>query len=174
MTPAQRELVHAEDLREGDRRPGGAADHAQQRVPTHDEAEVPAEPHPGCPTQGEAQGEEAGRQSQRPPRPRHHKPGQSLGEDAPGACWIAAEEFADAEPPGDPIATPGEIRQCPSVMTVDMPGRGITPWASGFRLCGSDQEDDLGLGFIKAPGPELKRYGLGQQMSQRVSNLHKC
>jgi hypothetical protein len=59
-------------------------------------------------------------------------------------------------------------------MTVDMPGRDITPWASGFRLCRRGQEDDLGLEFINAPGLKLKRYGLGQQMSQRVSTLHRC
>jgi hypothetical protein len=32
----------------------------------------------------------------------------------------------------------------------------------------------VGLGFINVPGLELKRYGLGQQMGQRVSNLHSC
>jgi hypothetical protein len=135
---------------------------------------VPAEPRPGRPTQGEAHGEEACRQPQSPPCPGRYKSRQALGEDAAWACWIAAEQFADAEPPGDPVATQWEIGQRPGVATVDMPGRGIAPRASGFRLCGSDQKDDLGLGFINAPGLELKRYGLGQQMGQRVSNLHEC
>jgi hypothetical protein len=171
---AQGEIVYTEDLRRANRRVGGAADHPQQRVTTHQESEVPTEPHPGRPTQRQAHGEETCRQPQSLPGPGRHKSRQALGEDAAWACRIAAEQFADAEPPGDPVSTPGEIGQCPSVMTVDMPGRGIAPWASGVRLCGSDQEGNLGLGFINAPGLEVKRYDLGQQMGQRVSNLHEC
>jgi hypothetical protein len=32
----------------------------------------------------------------------------------------------------------------------------------------------VGLASINVPGLELKRYGLGQQVGQRVSNLHSC
>ena len=126
-------------------------------VPAGDEAELLAQPRPGRPTQGEAHGQEAGRQSQRPPRPGRHQPRQSLREDAARAVRIAAEQFADAEPPGDAVATPREIGQRPSVAAVDMPSRGIAPGATGFRLRGRDQESDLGLGFITAPGLELQR-----------------
>jgi hypothetical protein len=100
-------------------------------------------------------------------------PGSRSSEDAACACRMAAEQFADAEPPGDPVATPREICQRPEVATVDVPGWDITPRAAGVRLCGRDQEDDLGLGLIDAPGLELKRDGLRQQMGQRVSNLHR-
>ena len=41
-----------------------------------------------------------------------------------------AEQLADAELPGDPVATPGEIGERPSIMTVDIPGRDI---AAGQR-----------------------------------------
>ena len=75
VTLPQREIIHAEDLRGADRGAGGAADHPQQGVATDREAEGPAQPHPGRPTQGEADGEEAGHQPQRPPRPRRDKPG---------------------------------------------------------------------------------------------------
>jgi hypothetical protein len=32
----------------------------------------------------------------------------------------------------------------------------------------------VGLASINVPVLELKRYGLGQQVGQRVSNLHSC
>jgi hypothetical protein len=37
----------------------------------------------------------------------------------------------------------------------------MTARASVGFLCGRDEEGDLGLLFIDAPGIELERYGLG-------------
>jgi hypothetical protein len=132
---------------------------------------LPAEPNPGSPTQREANGEKTCRQPQGPPRPRRSEAGQSLSEDAAWACGVAAEQLADAELPYDPVATPREIGQRPGVTTVDMPGRGIAPRASGVRLCGRDQEGDLGVRFVDVPGSQLERRGVGQDMGQRFSNL---
>jgi hypothetical protein len=162
MILPQRELVHAENLWGGDHRPGGAADHPQPCVATHRQAEVPAQPHPGRPTEGEAQGQKACGQPQGPPRPRHDDPGQSFREDAAGAGRMAAEELADTEPPRDPIVTPREIGKRPAVTTIGVPSGGLTGWASGGCLGGRDREDDLGLRFINAPGVQLERGGLGQ------------
>ena len=120
VTLPQGELVHAEDLWRADHRAGGAADRPQEGVPADGETESPAQPHPSRPTQGEADGEEACHQPQCAPRPRRHQAGQSLGEDAAGALPIGAEEFTDAKLPGDGIATPREIGECPGVMTVDL------------------------------------------------------
>ena len=106
------------------------------------------------------------RQPQRPPRPRRHNARQSLGEDAAGALPIAAEQLPDAELPRDPVATPREIGQRPGVTTVDMPGRDITPRAAGCRLCGRDQEGDLGVRVVDVPGVQLERCGVGQYMGQ--------
>jgi hypothetical protein len=162
MTLPQREIVHAEDLRGTDRGAGSAADHPQQRIPTHQEAEVPTEPHPSRPTQGEAHGEEAGRQSQRPPRPRRHQSRQPFGKDVARACGMTTEELTDPELPRHPVTTPREVGQRPGVATMDVPGQSLTGWAAGCRLCGRDQEDDLGLRFINAPSIQLERCGLGQ------------
>ena len=102
-------------------------------------------------------------------------PGRAaLGEETAGTRPIVAKQLADAKLPGDPIATPGEIGERPSIMTVDIPGGDIAPWAAGCRLCGRTQEGDLGLRFIDTPGVELERCGLRQPMGQRVSNLQEC
>jgi hypothetical protein len=87
---------------------------------------------------------------------------------------MATAELTDPEPPRHPVTTPREIGQRPSVTTVNMPGRGMTGRAAGCRLCGRDQEGNLGLRFINAPGVQSERCGLGQQMGQRVSNLPRC
>jgi hypothetical protein len=50
----------------------------------------------------------------------------------------------------------------------------MTARASVGFLCGRNEESDLDLLFIEAPGVEVKRCGLGQQMGQRVSNLQGC
>jgi hypothetical protein len=97
VTLPPRKSIDAQDLGRNNRGAGGAADHPPQRVPTHQEAEVPAEPHPGRPTQGQAHGEETCRQPQSPPCPRRREAGPSLGEEATWPC--------------DPVATPREIGQ---------------------------------------------------------------
>jgi hypothetical protein len=172
MTPSQGELIHAEDAWGSHRRAGGAPDHPHEGVPTDEEAERLAQPHPSRPPEREANGEEACRQPQGPPRPGDHKAGQSLGEDAAWALPIGAEQLADAKLPRHPVATPREIGQRPGIMTVDMPGRDITARASGLCLCGRDQQGDLGVHFVDVPGVQLERCGLGQDMGKRVSNLH--
>jgi hypothetical protein len=171
VTLPQGEIIHAEDPRGADHRAGGAADRPQEGVPTDGEAERPTQSHPSRPTQGEADGQEMCHQSQRPPRPRHHDPGQSFREDAAGACRTAAEELTDAELPRDPVATPREIGQCPSVMTVDVPSWDIAPWASRRCLGRRDQEGDLGVCLVNLPGVKSERCGFGQQRDNRVSNL---
>jgi hypothetical protein len=171
---AQGEIIHAEHLWGDHRRAGGTTDHPQQGVPTHREAERLAQPCPRNSPERETDGEEACCQPSCVPRPRCYNAGQSLGEDPTGTRPIAAEELADAEPPRDPLATPRQIGQRPGVATVDVPGRDVAPCASGSRLCGRDQEGDLGLGFIDTPGIELKRCGRGQYMGQRVSTLQGC
>ena len=57
---------------------------------------------------------------------------------------------------------------------MDVPGWGLTDRAPGRRLCGRNQEGNLGLRFIEMPGVELKQWGLGHQMGQRVSTLQGC
>jgi hypothetical protein len=133
-----------------------------------------AQPNSGRPTQGEASGEEVCCQPQGPPRPRACDTRQSFSKDVARACGMTPEELPDPELPCHPVATPREIGERPGVMTMDISGGEITPRASGVRLCRRDQEDDLGLGFIDAPGSELKRDGLRQQMGQRVSTLLRC
>jgi hypothetical protein len=160
MTLPQRAIVHAEDLRGDDRGAGGAADYPQQRVATHQEAEVPTEPHPGRPTQREAHGKETCLQPQRAPYPRPHKARQSLGEDAAGALPIGAEDFTDAKLPSDGIATPGKIGERPGVMTMDTRCWDIASRAAGCCLYGRDQEGDLGVRVIDMPGVQSERYGL--------------
>ena len=78
-----------------------------------------------------------------------------------GALPIVAKQCADAEPPGDPAATPREIGECPGVMTMDTLCRDITPWAAGCGLGGSDQEGDLGARVAEVPGVQLQRGGFG-------------
>jgi hypothetical protein len=141
---------------------------------TYRESEVPAQPHPGCSTHGEAHGQEAGRQSQRPPRPRACHPRPSLGEDATGAGGLAAEELPDAEPPGNAVATPRQIGQRSGIMAVDGLGWDITGRAPGFHLCGRDQERDAGMRVVEVPGIKSERESLRQDMGQRFSNLHSC
>jgi hypothetical protein len=133
---AQRDVVHAEDLRGADHRVRDAADDAQPRVATHRESKMPAEPHPSRPTQSPAAGAEACRQPQRPPGPRvcHTRP--SLGGDATCAGGLPAAELPDAELPGAPIATPRAIGQRPCVAAVDVPSRSMAPGAPGCRLQG--------------------------------------
>jgi hypothetical protein len=63
MALAQRKIVDAEDLRGTDRGARSVADYPSERVATHRQAEVPAQPHSGRPTQGETDGEEACGQS---------------------------------------------------------------------------------------------------------------
>jgi hypothetical protein len=171
VTLPQGEIIHAEDPRRTDRRAGGAADRSQEGVPTDGEAERPTQSRPSRPTQGEADGQEMCHQSQRPPRPRYDDPGESFREDAAGACRTAAEELPDAELPRDPVATPREIGQCPSVTTVNISGRDLAPWASRRRLCRRDQEGDLGVCLVNLPGVKSERCGFGQQRDKRVSNL---
>jgi hypothetical protein len=132
----QGEIVHADDWRRADRRVGRAADDAQPRVATHRASEMPAEPHPGRPTQRQADGAEAGRQPPCPPGPRACHTRQSLGEEATCAGGLAAEELTDAARPCDPVATPREIGQRPSVAAVDIPRWNMAPWASRRCLCG--------------------------------------
>lgn len=166
-----REVVHAEDLWRADGRAGGAADRPPEGIPTDGEAERPTQPHPRRPTQSQADGEEMGHQSQRPPRPRLDDPGQSFREDAARACRTAAEELPDAELPDDLIATPRKIGQCPRVMTMDRPSWEIAPWALRRRLWGRDQEGDLGVCLVHLPGVKLERRGFWPQRDKRVSNL---
>jgi hypothetical protein len=52
-------------------------------------------------------------------------------------------------------------------------GWGMTGRALGCRLCGRNQQADLGLWFIDTACIEVKRGGLSQQTGQRVSNLPK-
>jgi hypothetical protein len=157
-----------------DRRAGRATDHPQQGVPTDGEAKSLAQSRSSRPPEREAHGEEACRQSQRPPRPGCHNTRQSLGEDTAGADDVAAEQLTDTKPPHDLGATPRQVGQRPEVVTMDVPGRDIAPRAAGFRLCGRDQEGDLRARFVEVPGIEVERDGVGQDMGQRVSNLHRC
>ena len=150
----QREVVHAEHPWGTARGAGGAADHPQQGIPADDEAQRPTQPHG-------------------PPGPRRDNIRQALGEDAAGACRLAAEQLADAELPCDPVATPREVGYCPGVPTVDVSGWGMTGWAPGCRLYGRNQQGDLGLWFIDTASIEVKQCGLRQQTGQRVSNLPK-
>jgi hypothetical protein len=161
VTRPSGKILHDEDLRGADHRAGGAADHLQQGVPTDGKAERLAQPHPSRSSQGEAHGEEACRQAQDPPCRGRHKARQSFRQDGAWAGRRATAELTDAEPPGDPGVTPGEIGQRPGGATVDMPGRGLAPWASGCRLCGGDQEGDLGGRVVAVPGVQLARYGGG-------------
>jgi hypothetical protein len=135
MTLRPRKIIHAQDLRGDNGGAGGAADHPQQRVTTPQEAELPPEPNPGSPTQRQAHGEETCRQPQGPPCPRCREAGQSLSDEGAWACGRTAEELTDAEPPRDPIATPREVGEDPSVTTMEVPCRDIAPRASGFGLC---------------------------------------
>lgn len=73
---------------------------------------------------------------------------------------MAAEQPADAELPGDPVATPRDIGQRLGVATVDMPGWDITPWAAGFHLCGRDQEGDRRVRVVEVPGVQLDWSGV--------------
>ena len=116
---------------------------------------------PSSPTECEANGEEAGRQPQRAPGPRRGDSRQSLSEDATGALPIAAEQFANTEPPRDPVVTPREIGERRGVAAVHMPGWDITPRAAGFHLCGRDEEDDLRVRVIEVPSIQVKRDGAG-------------
>jgi hypothetical protein len=82
VTLPQGDIVDAEDLWGDDCGARDAADHPQPGVPADDEASRPTQPHPGRPPKGQADGEEACRQSPRPPRPGRHKPRQPLREEA--------------------------------------------------------------------------------------------
>jgi hypothetical protein len=161
MTRPQRDIVHAEDLRGNHGGAGGAADHPQPRVATHQAAEVPTEPHPGRPTQGEAHGQETCRQPPGPPSPRRREARQSFSNDVAWACGTATEELMDAEPPRHPVTTPREIGQRPGVATVNLPGGGIARRASGCRLCRGEQEGDLGVPFVEVPGVQVERGRVG-------------
>lgn len=75
-----------------------AADHLQQGVATHRQSEVPAQPHPGRPTEGEAQGKEVYGQPQGPPGRRGRETGESFGERAACACRMGAERSFSFHP----------------------------------------------------------------------------
>jgi hypothetical protein len=79
------------------------------------------------------------------PGPGRREPGQSFSKDVAWAGRMATEKLMDAEPPGKAVATPREIGARPGIMTVNMPGRGMAPRASGCRLCRGDQEGNLGF-----------------------------
>ena len=161
VTLPQRELVHAEDVRGADRRAGGTTDHAQEGVAADGEAERPAQSDPSRPPEGQADSEEAGHQPQRAPGPRCGNARQALGEDAARAHGIAAEQLADAQLPGDAVATPGEIGECSGVRAMDIPGGDIAPRAVGCGLGGSDQESDPGACVVEVPGVQVERCGCG-------------
>jgi hypothetical protein len=133
---------------------------------------VPAEPNPGCPTQGQADGKEPCRQPQGPPCPRRREARPSLGEDAAWAGRMAAEHSANAELPCDPVATPWEIGERPGVMAMDTPCRDIAPRAAGCCLCGRDQEGDLRVCVVDVPGVQLEQCRVGPCMRKRFANLH--
>jgi hypothetical protein len=160
VTLPQGDIVDAEDLW-GDRHgAGGPTDHPQQGVPTDGEASRLTQSHPGRPTEGQADGEEAGHQPQRAPGPRCGNARQALGEDAAWAYRIGAEEFTDAKLPGDGIATPRQIGERPGVMTMGTPCWNVTARAAGCCLCGRDTEGDPGVRVIEVPGIHAKRHGL--------------
>jgi hypothetical protein len=73
---------------------------------------------------------------------------------------IAAEQFAEAERPRDPVATPREIGQRPGVTTMDVPGRDITLRTSAFDMYRGKHESDPGVRFVDVPGVQLERHGL--------------
>jgi hypothetical protein len=85
---------------------------------------------------------------------------------------MGAEELADAELPGDGIATPGEIGEPPGVMTVDISGGDLTSRAAGCGLGGSDPEGDPSVRVVEVSGVQVERCRVGQGMSKRVSHLH--
>jgi hypothetical protein len=63
-------------------------------------------------------------------------------------------------------------RPASHVTTMHVPGGSMTARVSVGFLCGRDEEGNLGLLFIDAPGVELERCGLGSYMGERVLNLH--
>jgi len=85
---------------------------------------------------------------------------------------MAAEQPADVEPPGDPIATPREIGERPGIMTMDIAGGDLTPRAAGFRVCRRDQEGELRMRVVDVPAVQLEWCRVGQNMRKRVSRLH--
>jgi hypothetical protein len=85
------EIIHAEDLRGADRRAGGAADRPQEGVPAGAKAARLTQADPGCPTEGQADGQEVGHQPQRTPGPRWGTARQSLGEEVARVHGVAAE-----------------------------------------------------------------------------------
>jgi hypothetical protein len=160
MTSVQGEIIHAEDLWREHGRPGGAADHAQQRVPTPPKASLPAEPHPGRPTEGQADGEQVSRQSPGASCPGCREAGQAFRKDAARAEEVMAEELPDAEPPGDLVSTPREIGERPGVITMHMACRDIAPRASDCHPCRRDQQSDLSMHVVEVPGVQAERDDL--------------
>src|SRR3712207_7678896 len=56
---------------------------------------------------------------------------------------VAAEQLADAKPPCHPVATPRQIGERPRVAAVDMPSRGLAPWATGIHLRSEEHTSEL-------------------------------
>jgi hypothetical protein len=88
------------------------------------------------------------------------------------ALPVVAEQLADAKPPGNRVATPGEIGECSGGMTVDIAGGDMASRAAGFCLCRRDQQGDLRVRLVEVAGVQVERCRVGQGMSKRDSNLH--
>jgi hypothetical protein len=150
------------------RRQGRRPDQAQQGVAGARDAQLSAQAGAGRPAEREAEGGEPPAEPRRPARPWRRHPGQPLGEDAPGAAGVVAEQAADPEPEHDGVLAPGQVGQGSFVAAVDALGPSLAQRASCRAPPGPEGQGDRGSGGLKRPGFEPDRGRIRQQAREWV------
>jgi hypothetical protein len=136
VSSAQREVVHAQDLRGPDRWVGQGADQPQHAVPADGHREFVGEAGAGAPGQRQSDRLQRHLQQPGPSGPWGRQPGHLLGERPSRTTVVVAEEPADPQHDRDRPTADGRIGQVAAVAAVHPGGEQPAPGAP--RRAGTD------------------------------------
>ena len=123
---------------------------------THRQDPCMAEAHPGCVSEGDAEGHEALGEPQRASGPGGRHRGQAFGEDAASAVGILAKPLADAGLKTHAVVRPREVGQGALIVTVD-----ALRWGGAQRTGRRGRSRTHGDGKLRRP--VIDRTGLEAQ-----------
>ena len=163
---AQRPVVDPEDSRGDLGWQRGGPDQPQQGVARGRHEQSAAEPSAGGTAQREADRRLPRGEARRPASPGRGGAGQALGEDAPLAAGVVAEQAARPQPDQDGVVAPRQVGQGPLVAAVDATGASAAQRAACRARTGSEGQGDGGSGGLDRPGVEPDRSRVRRQAGE--------
>ena len=158
-TAAEGEIVHAQDAWRGPSRGGETTDAREQGVAADRDAELPQQPCARFAAEGECHTREPAGAGAGASCMGSDEGGEPLGEGAPRAARIGAEEPTHLDAQGDGQTVDGQIGGMAQVPAVDASGATMTQRTARGTAAGRDAEGQLAVAKERAVDMQQERWG---------------